>query len=218
MSNLPRLTIRILDGADRGRVFSGMQPPISLGREEGNSIQLNDERVSRFHAKIQWDHGDLVITDLESTNGTKVNGEQTQLRILRQGDTVSLGRSTLLVGSREEIQKRVDSLKKPKPDPSFSSESSVTSSPKNVLEQPELQLRQLEQDPPGIPERLTPGQAAKMVEMLEFLHLKLRRIIQSAEISQQGEMIAMGQAEWQSILDLQARIAAYLRAVGRPDE
>jgi pSer/pThr/pTyr-binding forkhead associated (FHA) protein len=67
------ITIRVLDGADRGRVFQNLAPPITLGREEGNTIQLNDERISRYHAKIQEDNNKLVITDLESTNGTKVN-------------------------------------------------------------------------------------------------------------------------------------------------
>ena len=86
----------VLDGADRGRVFDNLTPPITVGREEGNTIQLNDERISRYHVKIQEDHNRLVITDLESTNGTKVNNEDVQLRILRFGDMIQLGRSVLL--------------------------------------------------------------------------------------------------------------------------
>ena len=84
------ITLRVLDGADRGRVFGDVALPVTVGREEGNSIQLNDERVSRFHLKIQEDHEKLVLTDLESTNGTKVNGEDIQLRILRYGDMITL--------------------------------------------------------------------------------------------------------------------------------
>ena len=95
------ITLRVLDGADRGRVFGELLPPVTIGREEGNTIQLNDERVSRFHIKIQEDHEKLVLTDLESTNGTKVNGEDIQLRILRFGDMITLGRSVLLFGSRD---------------------------------------------------------------------------------------------------------------------
>src|SRR5436190_11541672 len=101
------ITIRVLDGADRGRVFQNLNPPITVGREEGNTIQLNDERVSRYHVKIQEDHDRLVITDLESTNGTKVNNEDVQLRILRFGDMIQLGRSVLLFGSREQIAQRL---------------------------------------------------------------------------------------------------------------
>ena len=66
------VTLRVLDGADRGRTFEDVPTPFTVGREEGNSVQLNDERISRFHLKIQEDHEKLVLTDLESTNGTKV--------------------------------------------------------------------------------------------------------------------------------------------------
>ena len=105
------VTLRILDGADRGRTFEDLPTPVTVGREEGNSIQLNDERVSRFHLKIQEDRDKVVLTDLESTNGTKVNGEEIQLRILRYGDLIAVGRSILLFGSREQIAARMARLR-----------------------------------------------------------------------------------------------------------
>ena len=106
------ITLRVLDGADRGRVFDDVPTPITIGREEGNTIQLNDERISRFHLKIQEDREKIVLTDLESTNGTKVNGEDVQLRILRFGDMVALGRSVLLFGKREQIAERLANLRR----------------------------------------------------------------------------------------------------------
>ena len=96
---MAEVTLQILDGVDRGKLFQRLGTPVSIGREEGNTIQLNDERVSRYHAKIQEDQGQLVLTDLESTNGTRVNGEPVPLTILRLGDRISVGRSVLLVGS-----------------------------------------------------------------------------------------------------------------------
>ena len=105
------VTLRVLDGADRGMVFEHLEPPITIGREEGNSVQLNDERISRFHLKIQEDQNKLVLTDLESTNGTRVNGEDTHLRILRFGDVISLGRSVLLFGTRDQIAGRLEELR-----------------------------------------------------------------------------------------------------------
>ncbi|MEL7338208.1 MAG: FHA domain-containing protein, partial [Planctomycetota bacterium] len=102
--------ITVLHGADRGRVMANLHPPITIGREEGNTIQLNDERVSRCHLKIQRDNDALVLTDLQSTNGTKVNGMECHLRILRQGDLISVGRSLLLVGSEEQINERLEGL------------------------------------------------------------------------------------------------------------
>ena len=108
---MTRITLRVLDGADRGQVFEKLEPPITIGREEGNSVQLNDERISRFHLKIQEDQQKLVLTDLESTNGTRINGEDTQLRILRYGDVIAVGRSVLLFGTREQIANRLDQLR-----------------------------------------------------------------------------------------------------------
>src|SRR6516225_7489194 len=106
------VTFRVLEGVDRGRVFRDMPVdiPITIGREEGNSLRLNDERVSRFHAKIQLDNGDVVLTDLESTNGTKVNGKTVQIRRLRPGDQIWVGRSLLLFGSAQEIEARWASI------------------------------------------------------------------------------------------------------------
>ena len=92
------VTLRILHGTDRGRIFDNLPTPVTIGREEGNSIQLHDERISRYHLKLQEDNDKIVLTDLESTNGTKVNGEDIQVRILRDGDMISVGRSLLLVG------------------------------------------------------------------------------------------------------------------------
>ena len=104
------ITLRVLDGADRGKVYENIEVPVTIGREEGNTIQLNDERISRFHLKIQKDHDDLVLTDLESTNGSKVNNEDVQLRILRHGDLITVGRSTLIFGTRVEINERLERL------------------------------------------------------------------------------------------------------------
>jgi len=104
------ITLRVLHGADRGKVFERIPTPVTIGREEGNSIQLNDERISRYHLKLQDDNDTIVATDLESTNGTKVNGEDIQVRILRDGDMIALGRSLLLVGSPDDIDRRIAAI------------------------------------------------------------------------------------------------------------
>src|SRR5947199_7252362 len=104
------VTFQVLDGVDRGKVFKNLMPAVTIGREEGNILRLNDERVSRFHAKVQQDNSDIILTDLESTNGTRVNGNVVQIRRLRPGDRIHLGRSLLLFGSNEEIAARMATL------------------------------------------------------------------------------------------------------------
>ena len=86
------VTIRVLEGMEQGRIYAKLQLPVSIGREEENDIQLNDDHISRFHAKLQVDLGRVILTDLESTNGTKVNGHWIHMRILQVGDVISVGR------------------------------------------------------------------------------------------------------------------------------
>ena len=220
------VTLRVLDGSDRGRSFEGLLPPITIGREEGNSIQLNDERISRFHLKIQLDHDNLVLTDLESTNGTKVNNEEVQLRILRHGDMITVGRSTLLFGTRAQINKRLEKLELSEYGKQFDalagSHSQSSSSEKVIVnkhwkEDPNYQLALLDIEPPRLPERLTPGQAAQLSEMLEFFHMQFRRFIAVVEVSGKSQNIEITRQNWQQLLDIQARLGEYLRQIGNPD-
>src|SRR5690242_3084194 len=103
---MPTVTFRVLEGIDKGRVFRELTTPVTIGREEGNVLRLNDERVSRYHAKVQADNNEIILTDLESTNGTRVNGNVVQIRRLRPGDRIGVGRSLLLFGSELEIASR----------------------------------------------------------------------------------------------------------------
>ena len=211
------ITLRVLEGADKGRVFENISLPITLGREEGNSIQLNDERISRYHAKIQEDHNELVLTDLESTNGTKVNGEDTQLRILRFGDMITMGRSTILYGSRKQIDNRWSQFQEDGQGKIADSEQ-VEQMSKRMADDSHYQLSLLEENPPQLPQRLTPGQAAQMAELLEYIHFRLRKLVRRIELSQNGKVVHINYSEWQHLLDLQARISEYLRQIGHPNE
>ena len=195
------ITLRVLDGADRGRVYETLNPPVTIGREEGNTIQLNDERISRFHLKIQEDNERLVLTDLESTNGTKVNGEDIQLRILRFGDMVSLGRSVLLFGSREQIAERLARLREAddQGDPtirpngkSLGKDVSSFDFELNWDDGNDLQATLHALEPPDLPDRLSPGQAAQLAEVLEYLHIRLRSLLNSVNSDDKTEQLQGG--------------------------
>jgi len=217
------ITLRVLDGADRGRIFDGLAPPVTIGREEGNTIQLNDERVSRFHIKIQEDHEQLVLTDLESTNGTKVNGEDINLRILRFGDMITVGRSVLLFGSRDQIALRLANLRgregegtlNPR-DPHLAAQPSALDFELNLNDDMDLQATLHSFEPPPLPDRLTPGQAAQFAEILEYLHIRLRNLLKSVEISGKPERVQIDVGNWQTLVDIQSRLAEYLRRIGDP--
>lgn len=218
------VTLRVLDGADRGRVYDSLPTPVTIGREEGNSVQLNDERISRFHIKIQEDQGKLVLTDLESTNGTRVNGEDAQLRILRFGDVISLGRSVLLYGTRDQIAGRLDELREDglnmtgDLDPNRMIEEADSSLDFEVRwgESENLHSTLHIPAPPELPAGLSPGQAAQMSEIFEFLHLQSRSLVQSVSLPEGANKISIDLAQWQELLDLQAQLAEYLRRIGEP--
>lgn len=221
------ITLRVLDGADRGKVYEGLSTPVTIGREEGNSVQLNDERVSRFHLKIQEDQEKLVLTDLESTNGTKVNGEDIQLRILRVGDMIALGRSVLLFGSREQIAERLAKLRSSDLHGTGTvSPESAAGSPRaasldfelNWADDPELQTTLGMTEPPSLPDRLSPGQAAQLSELLEFMHVRMRNLLVSVRVEGGSRRISVDERRWQAILDIQALLADYLRKIGEPPE
>jgi pSer/pThr/pTyr-binding forkhead associated (FHA) protein len=213
------ITLRVLDGADRGKVYENIEVPVTIGREEGNTIQLNDERISRFHLKIQKDHDDLVLTDLESTNGSKVNNEEVQLRILRHGDLITVGRSTLIFGTRLEINERLERLSTGKVE--MNEAGSQASGEKLAVkedwrEDPNYQLALLNLDPPNLPARLSPGQAAQLSEVIEFLHMHIRRVIADVEMDPRSKKVVLSLEQWQKVLDVQARLAEYLRQIGNP--
>src|SRR5688572_7843084 len=104
---MAHVTFQILEGLERGEILRDLPTPVSIGREEDNQIRLNDERVSRFHAKVQEDDGRIILTDLESTNGTRVNGHAVKMRVLQVGDQVLIGRCLLLYGSPQQIEARI---------------------------------------------------------------------------------------------------------------
>lgn len=226
------ITIRVLDGADRGKIFENLATPVTIGREEGNTIQLNDERVSRFHLKIQEDQGRLVLTDLQSTNGTKVNGEDMQLRILRFGDMITLGRSVLLFGSREQIASRMASLRKredggrpsaedPRKTVAGMEPGRLTVEPISFdmevnAEDPDFQAALQTLDPPELPDRLSPGQAAQLADMMNYFHVRIRRLVETVRVEKDHDDVRLSQRQWQNLVDVQMRLAAYLRQIGEP--
>ena len=221
------ITLRVLDGADRGKIFGGLPLPVTIGREEGNTIQLNDERISRFHIKIQEDNSKFILTDLESTNGTKVNGDEIRLRILRYGDLVSVGRSLLLFGTEDQIAERLAEIR------GRDDRSDVLLADEGTKEgqaapldfeihwnsDPDIQatLHSLQQ--PDLPEALSPCQAAQLSELVEYLHLRVGDLLTTAKVAdEEGEQMLLEQRHWQNLIDLQARLSEYLRKITEPPE
>jgi hypothetical protein len=88
---LPAASLRLADGR---RISIGAQALV-LGRLPECAVVLNDPNVSRRHAEIRRRGSDVVVVDLGSTNGTRVNGLRVKEQLLNDGDEIEVGTSTV---------------------------------------------------------------------------------------------------------------------------
>ncbi len=224
------VTLTVLEGLERGRVFRNLHTPITIGREEVNSVQLNDERISRLHAKLQDDSGHVIFTDLNSTNGSRINGHPVQLRILRPGDHLQLGRCTLLFGSDEEIADRakqlgvnVDALLPMQAPhgrtfPAGGHEDAEFNMADN-LNAEQLLSPLFPNERPPLPTELTTLQQAKMSDVLACIHEQLQSVILTAtEYGESGDgRMEIAWERFQNLLLLQRDLAKWLQRASNPD-
>lgn len=93
------LVLTVIEGPDKGRRFElPANEPQLLGRSS-EALPLGDQAVSRRHAELTPDAGEWWLRDLESQNGTLVNGKAIRGRVrLRAGDTITVGQTTMAFG------------------------------------------------------------------------------------------------------------------------
>jgi len=114
---------KIIIEDDEGRITQVplKWPEITIGRKEGNVIRLTERNVSRYHAKIIRDSQGILIQDLDSYNGVKVNGDRIHGKAyLKDGDIVHIGDYKIILKYEQEsdeitqelppaVQKRLES-------------------------------------------------------------------------------------------------------------
>ena len=83
------------DGPGRRLALNG--GPVSIGRSPDNDLVLDDRRVSRHHARLQARRGMLVLTDLDSANGSRVNGVAVSEVALGAGDRIEIGTTVFVI-------------------------------------------------------------------------------------------------------------------------
>jgi hypothetical protein len=86
---MPKL--HILSGVLEGKSFDLIEERITMGRALDNVIRLEDGTISHHHATLVLDGADFKLRDLNSTNGTRVNGLRIVETKLHNGDQVRLG-------------------------------------------------------------------------------------------------------------------------------
>ncbi len=125
----------VIHGSEQERAYEITDNVITIGRDSSCQIRLNDSTVSRHHARITRNGDTLTIEDLDSNNGTFLNGVPVTTNRLRVDDIVTLG--------KVELQ-----LRQPTNMPSMSSKSSAS----GVLEYEDTRMRQFPDKHPSASE------------------------------------------------------------------
>lgn len=83
-------------GVQAGKEFQISDEEITLGRDLGSTIVLDDVQISRNHLRIYREKGDLFVEDLKSTNGSLLNGKALKkAQKLKNGDIVTMGETNV---------------------------------------------------------------------------------------------------------------------------
>ena len=235
---MAEVTFQILEGMERGRVFAELETPFTIGREEDNGVQLIDERVSRFHLKVQEEAGKVILTDLESTNGTRVNGVPTTMRVLQVGDLVSIGRCLLVFGSPKEIGQRyrasdsvslqklkdvIDGSHPGEDDDVVETSRTVdpgSAHPSDWSDMLDSASQELAAALPPIPDTFQLAQRAQLADLIAFVHQQIVVFLQNGRERSvddgSGQRVVDG-TSWQQMIALEIRLAQMICAVTDPD-
>src|SRR5690349_19244099 len=84
-----------VSGPLEGAVFP-LDAELSIGREKTNTVPVEDRVLSRRHCLIVPERGQFNLRDLNSSNGTYVNGMPITARVLKDGDQIKAGQSLFL--------------------------------------------------------------------------------------------------------------------------
>ncbi|MGH2844902.1 MAG: FHA domain-containing protein, partial [Thermoleophilaceae bacterium] len=100
------LILEIVEGDEAGRQVD-LGGPVEIGRDPSGTLALDDDQVSRNHARVSG-QGDLaLVEDLGSTNGTYVNGQPIEgPRALRPGDRVRVGLTVIELRTAQDVQRK----------------------------------------------------------------------------------------------------------------
>jgi pSer/pThr/pTyr-binding forkhead associated (FHA) protein len=122
---MPTLQITLPDGSKVSHELTG--ETITIGRLDDNNIQIDDISVSSHHAQLTLSGGDYHLNDLNSTNGTRVNGHTISEKQLHDGYKIRFGKIEVLYHS--EIKHSDEKLDLPEAAPVAFAPASSSSRP-----------------------------------------------------------------------------------------
>ena len=97
---MPKLTLKF-ENSVLNEVPVGAKE-VSIGRSPDNGLVIDNPAVSHYHARVFNEEGRLMLEDFGSLNGTFVNGQRVKMVSLKPGDSVAIGKHTILVSDSRE--------------------------------------------------------------------------------------------------------------------
>src|SRR5271154_7299550 len=76
---------------------------VSIGRSPDNAMVIDNPAVSHYHARVFNEEGRLMLEDFGSMNGTFVNGQRVKMVMLKPGDSVAIGKHTIVIAESRDI-------------------------------------------------------------------------------------------------------------------
>lgn len=76
---------------------------VSIGRSPDNALVIDNPAVSHYHARVFNEEGRIMLEDFGSLNGTFVNGQRVKMVTLKPGDSVAIGKHTIVVSDARDL-------------------------------------------------------------------------------------------------------------------
>ncbi|MCE5193996.1 MAG: FHA domain-containing protein [Nitrospiraceae bacterium] len=90
-----RIRLEITEGPQKGNKFN-IPLPFTIGRREAD-VRIRDMSISKRHALFETSEGKIIYKDLDSTNGSIINGTSVKEKVLNDGDIIQMGNTTLTI-------------------------------------------------------------------------------------------------------------------------
>jgi Nif-specific regulatory protein len=169
------------DGPSRGRLVLLGTQEVSVGRHENNSVAIDDVAASKYHCVISLSGESFLLKDLDSRNGTFVNGSPVRERLLEDNDEIRVGGSVFLF-RRDQKDTQLSTIR---------SSDSIFLNPRKLEETLPVSDRTTR----GIHVLLRISQALQTAQTVEDLERRLLELLFEAVPAGRGSILLSGEPE-----------------------
>jgi len=94
---IPFPNLIIITGNQAGKKIPLLPMTMTIGREHDNNIELKDEEIARYHARVLYQDNQFMLEDMESSTGTWVNNDKITKVALKNSDKIRFGNTDLVI-------------------------------------------------------------------------------------------------------------------------